>query len=422
MLIYRILNLVTKKSYIGQTTKRIFSERYSGKWYKVTHNEYLKNSVAKHGVENFAIQILEEHVTSVQELDRLEKHYIDKFDCIYPKGYNFAGGGDAVHSLHQDTKDKISEAHAREYDLIDYQGNEIHVINLKKFCQQHGLLYAAMKAMTGRKVLSSHGYALKGTSIESIEYQHKIYKVTNIETREKAEFESIADFCRERNLNTGYMGNLLRGRRQAPYKGWIIEGMDISRWQRKTQRYKQQLRSPSGEIHEVGPSATQFALKHPPLLREDVTLLSSGKAVERKGWSLATISEKEIEVHYETTKRSGVYLFNLNGDTLEINNLSRYCRKHGLSYPNMQKLTNGRMKSYRGYTFLNRKRGHPQKRYAKLALLNSDTGEIVSGRTAAELWSQMRGRLAKNKMFALIRDKISECKNWILKEKQYQPT
>ncbi len=56
MEIYRIFNIETGKSYIGQTTKT-FRQRYWGKWYNSTQNEYLKNSVKKYGEQNFAFQI-----------------------------------------------------------------------------------------------------------------------------------------------------------------------------------------------------------------------------------------------------------------------------------------------------------------------------------------------------------------------------
>ena len=78
MEIYRIFNTETGKSYIGQTTKT-FKQRYWGKWYNSTQNQYLKNSVQKHGENKFAIQILESNISSFDELDNLEKHYIQKF-------------------------------------------------------------------------------------------------------------------------------------------------------------------------------------------------------------------------------------------------------------------------------------------------------------------------------------------------------
>lgn len=52
MIIYRIINNINGKSYIGQSTLS-FNKRYKGgQWWKYTHNLLLKNSISKHGLEN----------------------------------------------------------------------------------------------------------------------------------------------------------------------------------------------------------------------------------------------------------------------------------------------------------------------------------------------------------------------------------
>jgi len=94
MIIYRIFNKINKKSYIGQSVNG-FGFRYKGsKWWKYTHNEILKNSIKKHGLENFDFEILDKDVSSIDELNRLESYYAEKFDSYRPNGYNIRGCGD----------------------------------------------------------------------------------------------------------------------------------------------------------------------------------------------------------------------------------------------------------------------------------------------------------------------------------------
>ena len=119
MEIYRIFNTETGKSYIGQTTKT-FKQRYWGKWYNSTQNQYLKNSVQKHGENKFAIQILESNISSFDELDKLEKHYIQKYNSLCPNGYNFFDCGNLNHKHHEITKLKIKQKREKEKEKIPF--------------------------------------------------------------------------------------------------------------------------------------------------------------------------------------------------------------------------------------------------------------------------------------------------------------
>jgi hypothetical protein len=94
MIIYRIFNKINQKSYIGQSVNK-FNTRYKGnKWWKLTHNEILKNSILKHGIENFDFEILEDNVSSIDELNKLEYDYALKFNSYRPYGYNIRGCGE----------------------------------------------------------------------------------------------------------------------------------------------------------------------------------------------------------------------------------------------------------------------------------------------------------------------------------------
>jgi len=93
MIIYRIFNIVNGKSYIGQSVND-FHKRYRGNWSKYTHNDILKNSINKYGIEKFDFEIIEENVEDLQKLNELEKIYADKYNSYRPNGYNIRGCGD----------------------------------------------------------------------------------------------------------------------------------------------------------------------------------------------------------------------------------------------------------------------------------------------------------------------------------------
>jgi group I intron endonuclease len=85
MIIYKTINLINGKIYIGQDLKN--SPKYLGSGRK------LLNAVKKYGKENFKKEILE-YCHSQEELDLKEKMWINKLNSRDRKiGYNIAEGG-----------------------------------------------------------------------------------------------------------------------------------------------------------------------------------------------------------------------------------------------------------------------------------------------------------------------------------------
>lgn len=112
-IIYLIVNNINGKTYVGQTINS-FRDRYSaGRWFDLTENECLQNSVKKHGKENFQIFIIE-HGKNQKELNQLESEYIQKLDTISPNGFNFESGGNAK-TLHPRTKTLLSKIRRGKY-------------------------------------------------------------------------------------------------------------------------------------------------------------------------------------------------------------------------------------------------------------------------------------------------------------------
>lgn len=110
-IIYIIRNKVNNKLYIGQTTEKGgFDRRYRHDLFKNTHNEHLKSSIQKYGIENFEVDEEFDIAYSQEELDKLEYMYIEIYQCRNRKyGYNNRyGGHNGKHT--EETKQKIGEA------------------------------------------------------------------------------------------------------------------------------------------------------------------------------------------------------------------------------------------------------------------------------------------------------------------------
>lgn len=86
--IYKITNKLNDMIYIGQTTRSL----------KVRFREHAKagchlhNAIEKYGIDNFAIEVIEECKTK-QELDEREIFWIAELKCRHPNGYNLNNGG-----------------------------------------------------------------------------------------------------------------------------------------------------------------------------------------------------------------------------------------------------------------------------------------------------------------------------------------
>ena len=89
--IYMFTNKITGESYIGQSIN--ISSRYKSHKYLCGADTYFHKNIRYYGFNNFSFELLEE--CSIEELNDKEIYYIDKYDTLYPKGYNLTRGGDS---------------------------------------------------------------------------------------------------------------------------------------------------------------------------------------------------------------------------------------------------------------------------------------------------------------------------------------
>ncbi len=110
MLIYKVVNKINGKVYIGQTV-RSFEERKSEhlRDVKISKNDsYFHNAIRKYGPENFVWEVFEE-CNTIEELNEKEEYWIKELNTIAPGGYNLQSGG-LNKSCHEESKRKISKS------------------------------------------------------------------------------------------------------------------------------------------------------------------------------------------------------------------------------------------------------------------------------------------------------------------------
>jgi group I intron endonuclease len=113
MLIYKIVNKINGKAYVGQTTLSL-GKRWSAHKHNLLRedkypNHPLYNSMRKHGLENFEIvSVIRCH--SIKELNSREVFVIKMLKTMAPNGYNLKGGGDGGGKHCEEAKVKMSLA------------------------------------------------------------------------------------------------------------------------------------------------------------------------------------------------------------------------------------------------------------------------------------------------------------------------
>lgn len=107
-IIYKLINIVNKMFYIGQTWKSLSDRMNSGRGY--TNCARLNNAINKYGIENFKYEVLTFCGTQCTA-DYWEIYFIEKYDGRNPEiGYNLKTGGSAgKHSI--ETKEKMAKSH-----------------------------------------------------------------------------------------------------------------------------------------------------------------------------------------------------------------------------------------------------------------------------------------------------------------------
>jgi len=111
MIIYKILNKVNGKTYIGQTTLKL-SKRIAQHIYE--NKTPIQKAINKYGIESFTISIID-YANSHEILNEKEIYWIKTLNSLVPFGYNLTEGGKGhahiqTKIVSEETRKKLSKA------------------------------------------------------------------------------------------------------------------------------------------------------------------------------------------------------------------------------------------------------------------------------------------------------------------------
>jgi group I intron endonuclease len=162
MIIYKVVNIVNNKCYIGQTIQSLESRKR--KHLKVTADgstAHFHRALRKYDAENFKWTILAT-VASLFETNFLEPLYIERHDSFH-NGYNMTTGGDNC-KLSEETKRKIGLGNKGKTVSAEARANISRGLTGKPLSKEHRKLLS--KIHKGKPKTETHkqhiAEALKG--------------------------------------------------------------------------------------------------------------------------------------------------------------------------------------------------------------------------------------------------------------------
>lgn len=205
-IIYKIVNKINNKVYIGQTI-RTLEERWKSHFYETVNqklNTKLGKAIRKYGFESFSIEIIE----STEELDSRERYWIDFYQSFGKNGYNIKIGGiGGPHAV--ETKRKIAKANTRRIWTEEMRKNMSD--SIKIWHKKRGFVPRTEKFKKRISEANKGRTMPQKTKIIFQQHNKQISKpIICIEN--KKEYPSISAACKEMNLNDGHLRMHLKGK------------------------------------------------------------------------------------------------------------------------------------------------------------------------------------------------------------------
>ncbi|MBA2647712.1 MAG: GIY-YIG nuclease family protein [Pyrinomonadaceae bacterium] len=209
--IHQILCIPTGKIYIGSAVDlraRWGTHRWSLRR-GTHHNFHLQHAWDKHGETNFEFSVLE--LVGTSDLLRTEQAWIDRTGCAAREsGFNISNVAGSPGGIH-----------AQEWKgFINPGGNEATIINLQKFCREHGLDFPSMHRLAmGKSKLKSYKGWTHRNSVRQREYIKTYDGFITPGGRPAGSITNLAAFCREHELDKTHMVAVAHGR-ICSHRGW----------------------------------------------------------------------------------------------------------------------------------------------------------------------------------------------------------
>ncbi len=162
--IYKIVNSLNNKIYIGKTEKENPNDRFkqhlldSNKTYK--NKRPLYDAIKKYGKHNFTFDVLEK----TENASDREKFYIDFYDA-YKNGYNATPGGDGRPYV-TNYEEIIEYFNSGDFSLVDVANHfNIHRDTVRTILKKFKIDYNKFK----RRRLKVYKFLKDGTFVESFD-------------------------------------------------------------------------------------------------------------------------------------------------------------------------------------------------------------------------------------------------------------
>ena len=193
--IYKITNTKTGRFYIGRSEGK---NGFYMRWYhhrrllrkNIHHCSYLQNSYNKYGESCFTFEVLE--IKNYGDpLWNLESEYILNLKAMYfEDGYNSTNQTFAKEypKIYRDTSPR-----AKEFELLDPDGNLIKGRNLTQFCEELGLDGGTMWGVVNGIAKSYKGYQSSNQEFYRVK---KEYRLLSPE-KELIIFDNMNEFARK---------------------------------------------------------------------------------------------------------------------------------------------------------------------------------------------------------------------------------
>lgn len=158
IIIYKLICLITNKSYIGQTKNGVI-KRISN---HITADSFIGSAIRKHELRNFKLEFIWEAINK-KEANIVEQAAIFTHNTKVPNGYNLTDGGEGLINPSKETKEKMSKSHQgikNSKHSKKMQGNQYakgkHWKLSEKFCENNSKRMRGNKLMQGKKNPNAH--------------------------------------------------------------------------------------------------------------------------------------------------------------------------------------------------------------------------------------------------------------------------
>lgn len=205
MVIYKIINKVNNKFYIGKSVNSAqirFSQHIHAAIKSKKSNNRFYNAIRKYGKDNFYFEILEQNIPS-ELLNDKEKLWISKLN----PHYNSTIGGEGTSGFKFSNEQKLKMSLNRKGKKhTDETIEKLRLANLGEKNPMYG------------KIGKNNPFYGKKHNLEFIERKSKCYTFLD-PNNQKITIKNLSKYCRDNNLHCGNMNSLYYGKIKS-YKGY----------------------------------------------------------------------------------------------------------------------------------------------------------------------------------------------------------